>query len=165
MLTREELLYMEQAIYKAVADDVSARDPESLRSAVDAEIIGDYERDGIKSRDARVNGEKVGTYTVRVKKPSASDVPVIRDRGAFVAWLAENVEYATEYAMDSPGFLVYVIGTGELPDGVEMEHVEAPGGVAGTTLKVDVAKVRQAMGGELPNALAGLLGATDEKRS
>ena len=47
--------------------------------------------------------------------------------------------------------------TGELPDGCRLEAVDEPSVPIGTLLKVDPALVAQAMGNELPNAVAGLL--------
>ena len=157
-LTSIEKLTIAQALYKAIADEVSTKNPHSLRSEIDAEILDAYNTDGIKSRDLRINGEKVGTYTVRVKKAFTKDRPVLTDISAFNTWLNENIEYALGYALSQPDFVDWVVKQGELPDGYELDRVEFPEAATGTTLKVDVQKVADAMGNELPSAVAGLLG-------
>lgn len=157
-LTTTEKLTIAQALYKSVADVVSTKNPDSLRAEVDAEMLDTYRREGIKSRDLRLNGEKVGTYSVRVKKAFTKERPVLTDMSAFKAWLEDNQEYAVGYALSQPDFAEWVIQQGELPDGYELDRVEFPEIAAGTTLKVDVQKVADAMGNELPSAVAGLLG-------
>lgn len=160
-LTTAEKLTIAQALYKAIADVVSTKNPDSLRSEMDVEMLKAYELDGIKSRDLRINGEKVGTYTVRVKKAFSKDRPVLTDISAFKAWLDDNHQYAIAYSLSQPDFVSWVIAQGELPDGYELERVEFPEAATGTTLKVDVQKVAQAMGNELPNAVAGLIGGAE----
>lgn len=160
-LTTSEKLTIAQALYKSVADVVSTKNPDSLRAEVDAEIIDAYNRDGIKSRDLRLNGEKVGTYSVRVKKAFTKERPVLTDMSAFKAWLEDNQEYAVGYALSQPDFVDWVIRQGELPSGYDLETIEFPEVAAGTTLKVDVQKVADAMGNELPSAVAGLLGGVE----
>lgn len=157
-LTTAEKLTIAQALYKAIADVVSTKNPDSLRSELNAEMIKAYELDGIKSRDMRVNGKKVGTYSVRVKKAFSKDKPVLTDISAFKAWLDDNSDYAVAYALSQPDFVSWVIAQGELPDGYEIERVEFPEMATGTTLEVDVQKVADAMGNDLPNAVAGLIG-------
>lgn len=160
-LTTAEKLTIAQALYKAIADVVSTKNPDSLRSELDAEMLKAYELDGIKSRDMRVNGQKVGTYSVRVKKAFSKNRPVLTDISAFKAWLDDNTDYAIAYALSQPDFAAWVIAQGELPDGYELERVEFPEAATGTTLKVDVQKVADAMGNELPNAVAGLIGGVE----
>lgn len=157
-LTTTEKLTIAQALYKSVADVVSTKNPDSLRAEVDAEMLDAYRREGIKSRDLRINGEKVGTCSVRVKKAFTKERPVLTDMSAFKAWLEDNQEYAVGYALSQPDFVDWVIRQGELPSGYDLETIEFPEVAAGTTLKVDVKKVASSMGNELPNAVAGLLG-------
>ncbi len=153
-----EQLAIAQAIYKSVAEEVSTNNPNSIRYIADSEMLKAYELGGIKSRDMRVNGQKVGTYTVRVNKAFSKDRPVLTDISAFKAWLDDNHDYAIAYALSQADFAAWVIAQGELPDGYEIERVEFPEAATGTTLKVDVQKVADAMGNELPNAVAGLIG-------
>src|SRR5574344_1280956 len=144
-LTTIEKLTLAQARYKVVADIVSTKNPDSLRAEVDAEMLKAYELDGIKSRDLRVNGEKVGTYSVRVKKAFSKERQVLTDISVFKAWLDDNQDYAIGYALSQPDFVSWVVQQGELPDGYELDRVEFPEIAAGTTLKVDVQKVASSM--------------------
>ena len=156
-LTSIEKLTLAQAIYKVVADAVSTKNPNSMRSKIDEEIISAYNTDGIKSRDLRINGEKVGTYSVRTRKAATKDLPVLKDLSAYKAWMEDNADYAFAFAYSNPDFVKWVVNQGELPDGYELNHIEIPEQAIGTTLKVNVENVISAMGNELPNAVTGLL--------
>lgn len=154
-----EKLAIAQATMKVIGDVVSTKNPDSLRSQIDAEVLEDYRESGIKSRDLRVNGEKVGTYSVRVAKPKTERVMSETDHEAFVKWAGENPELCTLFALNQAAKLAqFALETaGELPDGYKFQEVVTPERTTGTTLKVDVQSVAQAMGNELPSAVAGLL--------
>ena len=161
-----ERLAVAQALYKAVAGMVSTKDPDSLRARADADMLANYERMGMKSVDLRVNGEKVGTYSVKVSKPTGAAKTsrlVVDDseaayRWAMTAaadeyedWCIANIDRFCQYALDE---------FGEVADGAHVETDTAaaqPERATGTVLKVDVPKVAHALGGELPGAVAGLL--------
>ncbi len=151
-----------QALYKVIAKDVSTRDPDSLRSRVDADVIGRYEATGAKSYDIRYGGEKVGTYSVTVKKATTSTVFDLVDDDAFGAWLSSDEGTAAIDAFVSDHveeFVRYVVEqTGEIPDGVEPREVVTPERVSGTTIRIDPKKVAGALGNSLSPAIAGLLG-------
>lgn len=155
-----EQLAIAQGLYKQIAGAVSTKDPDSLRASIDRQVIRDYLDSGIKSRDLRVNGEKVGTYSVRIAKPKTERVMRETDHEAFVKWAGENPELCTLFALNQAQKLAqFALETaGELPDGFAFEEVTTPETVSGTTLKVDVQKVAQAIGNALPSAVAGLLG-------
>lgn len=161
-----ERLAIAQALYKAVAGMVSTKDPDSLRARADADMLANYERMGMKSVDLRVNGEKVGTYSVKVSKPTGAAKTsrlVVDDseaayRWAMTAaadeyedWCIANIDRFCQYALDE---------FGEVADGAHVETDTAaaqPERATGTVLKVDVPKVAHALGGELPVAVSGLL--------
>lgn len=154
-----EQLAIVQGLYKTVAGAVSTKDPDSLRSQVDRCVIDDYLRDGIKSRDLRVNGEKVGTYSVLVKKGAKTHDLAEEDHDAFVKWVGDNPEVCTLFALSAgPKLARFALDTtGELPDGYEIAEFETPETVSGTTLKVDSRKIADALGNMLPKAVAGML--------
>ena len=161
-----EQLAIEQAIYKTIAADVSTKG-DSLRNAIDGAIIEQYQRSGAKSYDVKVNGEKVGSYSVRLSKDKTEKVPRIEDADAFQRWLtdAENMPQIVSYIRDDDyRFLDWLIKSlGVVPDGVEVMDVTHEGGdVMGTTFRVDEHKVANALGNALPEAIAGLLGDSDE---
>jgi hypothetical protein len=156
-----EQLAIEQAIYKTIAADVATKG-DSLRNAIDGAIIEQYERSGAKTYDVKVNGEKVGSYSVRVSKDKTEKVPRIEDADAFQRWLTddENMPQIVSYIRDDDyRFLDWLIKSwGVIPDGVEVMDVTHEGGdVIGTTFKVDEHKVADALGHALPTAIAGLL--------
>lgn len=161
-----EQLAIKQALYKTIAADVSTKG-DSLRNAIDGAIIEQYEHSGAKSYDVKVNGEKVGSYSVRVSKDKTEKVPRIEDADAFQRWLTdpENMSQVVSYIRDDDyRFLDWLIKSwGVIPDGVEVMDVTHEGGdVIGTTFKVDEHKVAGALGHALPEAIAGLLGDSDE---
>ena len=166
-----ERLAVAQAMYKAVAGMVSTRDPDSLRARADADMLGNYERMGMKSVDLRVNGEKVGTYSVKVSKPTgAAKTPrvVVDDSEAAYRWAmtAAADEYEDWCIANIDRFCEYALSEfGEVADGahVETEETDAqPERATGTVLKVDTPKVAHALGAQLPFAVAGLLAGGDE---
>lgn len=166
-----ERLAFEQAVFKVVAENVSAKNPDSLRSYADEEIVGNYRATGAKSYDVRVNGEKVGTYSVRVSKGRPEQVEnrlAVRDPYAFDRYVRES---ATDEAMEyihlmQDNFAAFLLNTyGVVPDGCEMveERTPAqPSQVTGTTLRIDERRVFKAFGNELPTAMAGLLGGGED---
>lgn len=171
MMNDIERLAVAQAVYKAVADMVSTKNPDSLRSRADADMLGNYERMGMKSVDLRVNGEKVGTYSVKVSKPTPATNRtrlVVDDseeayrwavRSAtdeFEDWCIANIDRFCEYALSE---------FGEVADGAHVvteETAAQPERATGTVLKVDPPKVAHALGTQLPQAVAGFLTGGDE---
>lgn len=162
-----EQLAIKQALYKTIAADVSTKG-DSLRNAIDGAIIEQYERSGAKSYDVKVNGEKVGSYSVRLSKDKKEKVPRIENADAFQRWLTdpENMSQVVSYVRDDDyRFLEWLIKSwGIVPDGVEVMDVTHEGGdVVGTTLRIYEDKVANALGHALPEAIAGLLaGDSDE---
>lgn len=166
-----ERLAVAQAMYKAVAGMVSTRDPDSLRARADADMLGNYERMGMKSVDLRVNGEKVGTYSVKVSKPTGAAKTsrvVVDDSEAAYRWAmtAAADEYEDWCIANINRFCDYALSEfGEVADGAHVETEEAdaqPERATGTVLKVDPPKVAHALGAQLSFAVAGLLSGGDE---
>jgi len=161
-----ERLAVAQALLKTVTKYTSTKDPDSLRARADADMLANYERMGMKSVDLRINGEKVGTYSVKVSKPTTSTTRtrlVVDDsedayrwavRSAtdeFEDWCIANIDRFCQYALDE---------FGEVADGTHVETDTAaaqPERATGTVLKVDPPKVAHALGVQLPFAVAGLL--------
>ena len=154
-----EQLAIAQGLYKTLAETVSTKDPDSMRSRMDADVVEAYVREGIKSRDVRLCGEKVGTYSVRVSKAKREHVLRETDHEAFVKWAGENPEICTLFAIGDPAKLAkFALDTaGEIPDGFAFEETTTPETVSGTTLKVDSQLVADALGNSLPNAVTGFI--------
>lgn len=148
-----EKLAIAQAVYKTVAGIVSTKEEDNLRDMCDQDAIANYLSTGAKSYDVRLMGEKVGTYSVRVNKPKHDEKLKVVDMDAYVAWCMENACMTTDDAQAERRFRE----TGELPDGCELEVTDTPETVAGATLKVDEAKVADALGDALPAVAAHAL--------
>ena len=167
-LPPEEQLYVKQAMFSIIANDVSTKDPDSLRSALDATLVENYATTGYKSKDAKVNGQKVGTYSVRVgngRPQRTESVLRVTDHAKLIDYVLYSDECADErkeyLELMAKNFAEYCVRTyGTVCDGCEMvEHVypEQPPTVLGTTLRIDAEKVGEALRGYLPTAFAGLL--------
>ena len=173
-----EQLAIEQALYSKLGEDVSTKNPDSLRGMADEEIVGNYRTMGAKSYDVHVNGNKVGTYSVRTSKEKPQEKKkrlIIKDPYALEKFIEDNINqcikaeempYAELYAQAmAQNFAEYVLEVyGELPDGCEIvtDTIPAqPSHVLGTTLRVDADKVADAISGYLPTTIAGILGSGD----
>ena len=177
-LTDMERLALMQSVYKVVADQVSTRNPGSLRHRMDEQARRDYAESGVKSRDLLVNGKKVGTYSVTMTKevPPEHHVGIRWGDGKapveeFSEWCDENLtkadllDFVTDGGEDTDmmeSLANWWFGaTGEVPAGFERYERDVPGmepTFKGTTIRVSPEKVARAMGAELPGAVVGLLG-------
>ena len=160
-----ERLAVAQAVYKAVADIVSTKNPDGMRAQADAELMDAYTQMGVKSMDLRVEGQKVGTYSVTMAKavPEKQSARLdVEDHDRLVRWLKADPEaldslmemYADQYAQ------ALFAASGEVPDGCDAATVVTPAQpehAKGTTLRVDARKVAQALKGNLPQAVSALL--------
>ena len=161
-----ERLAVAQALYQAAAELVSTKDPDSLRSQADDHYRSLYAMTGAKSFDVKIGGEKVGTFSLTVSKPTES-VEVeqfsVTNPAALQAWdkgdpglmsAFLNV-MAREYAE------YYFAATGEMPPGCELASVVRPGDPGGevtrTTLRIDRDAVARAMGSRLGGQAVALL--------
>lgn len=166
-----ERLAIEQALYSKLGEDVSTKNPDSLRSEADREVVENYRTMGAKSYDVHVNGQKVGTYSVRTSKERPQETKrrlVVSDPYALDAYAREHADEAMEYVhMMMDNFAVFMLEThGVLCDGCEMveDTISArPSEVIGTTLRVDADKVADAIRGYLPTGIAHLLDGGDDE--
>ncbi len=162
-----ERLAIEQAIYSTIADDVSTKDPDNLRGQVDAEYRELFEETGAKSFIVNLQGEQVGTYSIRQSKPkpqTAKKVFSIIDKDeAMGAFWAVPDKYIEEYAFQNAfSFLEwYSRKTGEVPNGCswgEVVTLDEPAKYLGGTLKIDAQQVAQVMADhQLDSGIVGLL--------
>lgn len=133
----------------------------NLRTDADDALRADYEREGIDRKRISVNGKEVGTLSARIGKPVDETVPEIYDMKQFVEWLRTSdggLDALWRMASTIPGeVLKAATADGELPDGCRMARRVEPAKWLGTTLRVSPQKVAEAMGGELPEAVAGLI--------
>ena len=152
--TPRERLYMAQAMFKAMGEYVSTTG-DGLRSGCDQELLAMYESDGIKSLDAKVAGQKVGTYSVTVAKEKTTTGLRTTDLEALTEWATGNGFIHVE--PDYKRIEAYFRETGEVPEGCEAYTETVPEHAKGTVLRIDPAKVAEALGASLPAAVAGML--------
>ena len=110
-----ERLAIAQAVYKMVADAISTKNPDSLRGRLDAAMLDAYDANGIKSRDLRIGNDKVGTYSVTVKKAVHRSHVEVTDEDAYEMWADANG--LTKVVVDAAAVQAWTEDTGEVPDG------------------------------------------------
>ena len=155
-----EKLAIATVLQKQLKENLDQRNPDSLRYRCDQALLEMYEEDGVDRKQIKVNGEKVGTQSLTFTKPKDGIEPYIENYEAFTRWLQTEAGYETlRHAVNTKPdlFSDYLEKTGEVGDGVSMREVHEPSRVKGTTVRVDLSKVVEAFGKELPNAIVGLL--------
>lgn len=136
----------------------------NLRTDADDALRDAYERDGVDRKRIVIGGTEVGTLSARLSKPVDGIATEIADDAAFVAWLRGSDGGADALMRLVTGYrtrqavLDAATTDGELPDGCRMVERREPARWLGTTLRVKPEKVARALAGELPQAVAGLLG-------
>jgi hypothetical protein len=170
-LPPSERLAIEQALFNRLGEDVSTKNPDSLRYAADSDMIETYRNTGYKSRDVMVNGTKVGTHSVRISK--GKDAQTVKRLavmdGHELEQFVQSDECADEraeyLALMAQNFAEWMLETyGIVCDGCEVvtEIIHAqPPTVLGTTLRIDAEKVSAALNGYLDAPIAGLIGGGD----
>lgn len=171
-LPPSERLAIEQALYNRLGEDVSTKNPDSLRYAADVDMVETYRNTGYKSRDVMVNGMKVGTHSVRVGKGKDARTTkrlAVLDAAQLVQFIQSDkcVEERAEYLeLMAQNFAEFMLETyGIVCDGCEVveETVPAqPPTISGTTMRIDADKVAEALKGYLPTTFGGLLGGGED---
>lgn len=160
----------ELALWKAIADAANERittrpkGGSNLRTEIDESMVALYETTGADRVKLKLHEQEVGTLSLTFTKPKQGVEMRVTDTKKLVEWLRE-----TDEGGDVLMTIICVIKLQEaivnaamdygfLPDGCAMVEVNEPKHYKGTMLKVDGMKVARAMAGELPSAVAGLLG-------
>lgn len=138
LLTKEELLFAEQGLYKAIAKDVDTKDPNNLRGQCDEGFIDLFNATGAKSFEARIDGEKVGTVSVVKSGGRHMHRLTISDSVKALAWAIQNDCVQIDFKSVEEHFQ----STGEVGDGFELEFYEEPE-TTRTTLRIDPEKVKK----------------------
>lgn len=160
-----ERLAIAQALYNHLGKLVSTKDPDSLRVQADREYKALFEQTGAKSFEVRVNGAKVGTYSIKVSKAKPEEIVKgieVKDPEALYDNIGfMQIYYLIEFARDhSQEFAEwYGVLTGEALEGCEWVEYVTPAtepAYMGGTLKVDPEDVANAIQG-LNIGINGLL--------
>ena len=108
-----------------------------------------------------VNGERVGTLSARITKPTSEIGYSLTNPGELVEWLRSGEGYAVLTEVVKKQWKAIAKASvdmdGEVPPGIDASTYSVPARWDGTTLRVDVAKVRDALGTGLPAAVAGVI--------
>ena len=155
-----EKLAVWQALYQIAGKAVSTRSRDNLRASCADGLRELYDATGAKSVDVRVNGEKVGTMSLRIAKAEERMELICQDEDAFITWLCgEGRDYLTEAMRDGMGrkVLGYARRDGVVPDGCQSVRDSIPETIIGTTLRVDPEKVWRAGGAQLGEYVRGAL--------
>lgn len=165
----------ELALWKAIADAANERittrpkGGANLRTEIDDSMIALYETTGADRVKLKLHEQEVGTLSLAFTKPKQGVEMRVTDTKELVEWLRETDEGSDVLstiicgASCQKAIVDAAMDYGFLPDGCAMVEVDEPKHYKGTMLKVDGLKVARAMAGELPSAVAGLLGGEVER--
>lgn len=153
-----------EALVKAAKKQTDPKNVDSFRADADVALMEAYATDGTDRRRIIINGVEVGTLSITFTKASETDELRIIDADELVRWL-QTTDEGTDVlravvqgnATTRSAMLNAAKGYGFLPDGCILEHVVTPSRPKGTMLRVKEREVAQALQGELPAAVAGLL--------
>lgn len=160
----------ELALWKAIADAANERittrpkGGANLRTEIDESMVALYETTGADRVQLKLHEQEVGTLSLTFTKPKQGVEMRVTDTKKLVKWLRETDEGGDVLMTVICGIKLQeaivnaAMDYGFLPDGCAMVEVNEPKHYKGTMLKVDGLKVARAMAGELPSAVAGLLG-------
>lgn len=160
----------ELALWKAIADAANERittrpkGGSNLRTEIDESMVALYETTGADRVKLELHEQEVGTLSLTFSKPKQGVEMRVTDTKRLVKWLRETDEGGDVLMTVICGIKLQeaivnaATDYGFLPDGCAMVEVNEPKHYKGTMLKVDGLKVARAMAGELPSAVAGLLG-------
>ena len=163
-LNDSQRLALLEALVKAAKKQTDPKNEDSLRAKLDAELFEDYATNGTDRRRTIINGVEVATHSITFTKGGESDELRIIDSDELVRWL-QTTDEGTDVlravvqgnAATRSAMLSAAKSYGFLPDGCILEHVVTPSRPKGTMLRVKEREVAQALQGELPAAVAGVL--------
>ena len=155
-VSNEERLAVITAFSKAVKQA-----EKQVREDVDAQMRDDFMAFGVTQKQLAVNGQKVGTISARMSKPKVGHFPSIANAQEFVEWLRTSdggLDTLNRLVSIKPDLVLEAaVADGELPDGCEMVERFEPPMMTGTTIRVQLPKVIDALGNNLGAAAAALL--------
>lgn len=166
-----ERLAIARAFENAVKDITDSKRAGSLRDRVDRRMAELYRQTKARTFDVWLRGQKVGTYSLAISKPTESKEVsdfVVSDRDAFSQWPdfgAVAYSYALDHMQDVADWHFGM--TGEVPDGCELQTFVVPGSPGGeikwSSLRVKEGEVARVLAGELEGAARMMLeGGADE---
>lgn len=158
MLNDDERIYVMQAVYKSMAEEMTTG-KDNARGEFDRRMRDDYVNLGIKTRDAMLMGQKVGTVTVKPDEPKPKQVFNVDDMDALEDWIPScDGQFLQFIVMNMGQFAKWWLDmTGEVPPGCSLETVTPEPKEPRVTLTIKPDKVAEVMGA-LPGDMRPLLG-------
>ncbi len=155
-VSNEERLAVITAFGKAVKQA-----EKQVREEVDAQMREDFMERGVTQKQLTVNGQKVGTISARMTKEKVGRFPSIANTREFIEWLRTSdggLDTLDRLVTLKPDLVLNAaVADGELPDGCELVERCEPPMMTGTTVRVQLPKVVDALGNNLGAAAAALL--------
>ena len=150
MLNNEQLQqYVTMSTMMKIVKDMHG----DMKYEVDYDFDAIYEETGIRSRDVKVDGEKIASLTwVPGKEPEAHRTLSVTDQGSLEKW-AEERGYVRK-AVDMAKVSAWFMETGELPDGCELIETST-GGKRGYVRVTPEKSYRKALEAEINTRLLG----------
>lgn len=151
------------ALEKQLKKVLDSRAVDSTRAEVDDELRDAFERDGVDRKRIIINAKEVGTLSLSMTKPRHGVEMRVEDEAELAGWLRstdEGLDVLSLIVLDGQVRDAIVKAAnryGFLPDGCRMVQVDEPARIKGTVLRVKPEKVAEALAGELPQAVTGLL--------
>ena len=171
-LPENEQLAILQALYNVIGEQVSTKNPDSLRYKADQQYRELYEQTGSKSFDTKVNGNVVGTYSIKFSKAQDSVTSLefeVFDMELLARWFSDQADKRIINrfaALNLERFAeFYFTETGEMPEGCDIEKHITPAvdkHYIGGMLKVDAESVATAINDVLPGVAGLLVGDANE---
>lgn len=132
-----------------------------VRDEVDNEMRTAFIENSVSQKQVTVNGKPVGTISVRMSKPVVGPNPQMDKAEDFVQWLRNSdggLDTLRRMVTTNPDWCIdKAIEDGEVPDGVKFVERNEPPFYQGTTLRVQLPKVIDALGPQLGSTAAALL--------
>lgn len=151
------------ALEKQLKKILDARAANSPRADVDDELRDAFEREGVDRKRIIINGREVGTLSLSFTKPKSGVDMRVDSAQRLADWVRDTDEGRDALMMAigdvrvQDALVAAATGYGFLPDGCRMVQANEPARIKGTVLRVKPEKVAEALAGELPQAVAGLL--------
>jgi hypothetical protein len=152
------------ALEKQLKKVLDSRAVDSPRAKVDDDLREAFERDGVDRRRIIVNAREVGTLSLSMIKPRHGVEMRVDSTARLADWVRDTDEGRDALMMAigdvrvQDALVSAATEYGFLPDGCRMVQVDEPARIKGTVLRVKPEKVAEALAGELPQTVAGLLG-------
>ena len=148
------------AVMDAVYKELGKR-RNALKDEVSDKAKQLYMEQGADRLSIQLNGQKVGTLSMVFEAPVDGVFPQVEDSEEFAQWFRSSdggLDALRRLVAVKPELMLEAAtADGELPDGCAMVERHEPGKLKTPALRVQAKKVAQALGSELPQAIAGML--------